>query len=117
MAGDRILSQVVQDPIYTLDSERAQYTLASGTCSAVRYVYPSQVGHKPGPATSDTCARCDLGLMVSHLFVMCLCAYADILGTLALVSRLSQLCYITYAVMSSAIRDLIAALQATYLSG
>mgnify|MGYP006156421359 CR=1 FL=1 len=77
---------------------------------------PNRLGdvHK---AASDkrTSANAIWAFMVSHLFVICLCAYADILEMLALVSRLFQLQYITYRTVSSAVHDLINSLQMTYL--
>lgn len=52
--------------------------------------------HRPTTAAS-TSAGGIWAFMVTHLFVFCLCAYADILAKLALISRLFQQQVVTYS--------------------
>ena len=70
--------------------------------------------HRP-TSEAGTSAGGIWAYMVSHLFVFCLCAYADILAKLALISRLFQLQVITYTVVTQAVKSLKSYLRATYL--
>lgn len=70
--------------------------------------------HRPTTAAS-TSAGGIWAFMVTHLFVFCLCAYADILAKLALISRLFQQQVVTYSVVTQGVRDLLTYLRFTYL--